>query len=332
MLAIVTTLFVSQPRCALAHDQPEACGYRVEWQINPHMVIGAADGERACAEHAAYVAALRDAGARVVRLPFIHGAYDSVFVKDSAIVVDDRVLPATVRHAERRAEPPVRARQLARLGMTVLRPLDTPIEGGDVLVVRHRRIALMGHGFRTAAESAGPLARALGCEVVPLELVDPALYHLDTALAVLADDTLLACAEAFSPRARETLASLGFAKVAWVPRAEAMQFALNVVEVGATVVTGSRVVPAALRGRRVIRSPLDQFLLAGGSAACLVARANVTCSARELRASPVRACGRRLQPRDRTLARVHAESVAAHGRAGGVRRGPRAAGGDRGRR
>lgn len=62
----------------------------------------------------------------------------------------------------------------------------------------------------------------------------------------------------------------------FVPRDEALKFALNFVEVGDTIVTGSTgpVTRALLeeRGYRVQPVPLGEFQLAGGSAACLVAR------------------------------------------------------------
>lgn len=274
-------MFVGQPRCACAHDDAEACSYRVEWAINPHMEVGGADPQRACEEHARFVATLRAHGARVVRLPFLHGEFDSVFVKDSAIVVDGRVLPATPRFAERSDEPTARAHQYARLGAAVAPPLPTHLEGGDVVIAARRRLAFMGHGFRTDAASAMPLARFLGCEVVALELVDPALYHLDTALAVLSDGTLLACPDAFTLSARRTLQRLPF-DLRWVARDEALAFALNIVELDDVLV--ARTTASALRDRRVVTVQLDEFLRAGGSAACLVSVAHDVARATALAA------------------------------------------------
>ena len=274
------TLVSSRTACACTHGEPDACHFRIAWSINPHMQVGAGDPDRACAQHRAYLQALRDHGARILQLPFLHGAYDSVFVKDSAILMARdgaiRALPATPRHAVRRDEPKARARQLARAGIAVAPPLDSPLEGGDVVVLEHRRIALLGHGIRSLATSAPGLASFLGCEVVPLALRDPALFHLDTALAVLGDDTLLYCEAAFMPGALRTIARLGFRKTVSIPPDVAMQFALNFVEVGSAIVTGTDS-PAMARvwrslGRSCVVAPLDEFQLAGGSAACLVAR------------------------------------------------------------
>jgi N-dimethylarginine dimethylaminohydrolase len=275
----MTSFVLSRPACSCAHGEP-SCSYRVAWAINPHMRVGAADPDRACAQHAALVRALGRAGARVLRLPFLHGAFDSVFMKDSAILIERGgracALPTTFRHGQRRIESAARAGQLARAGFAVARPLPSAIEGGDVHVVAHRRLALLGHGVRSERASTTGLAYFLGCEVVPLELRDPALFHLDTALTVLADDTLVYCRQAFTPATARALDALHWKRMVDVSLAEAKTFAINVVEVRGTIITGTDT-PAATElwrslGRPVIVAPLDQFQLAGGSAACLVAR------------------------------------------------------------
>jgi N-dimethylarginine dimethylaminohydrolase len=224
------------------------------------------------------VRALRDCGARLLRLPFLHGAFDSVFMKDSAILIerDGRTcaLPTTFRHGQRRIESKARASQLARAGFEVARPLASALEGGDVHIVAHRNLALLGYGVRSERSSTTGLAYFLGCEVVPLELRDPDLFHLDTALTVLSDDTLVYCREAFTPTAQRALDALHWKHVFEVSPADAKQFAVNVVEVRGAVVTGTPAVTEMWRplNRRVVVAPLDQFQLAGGSAACLVAR------------------------------------------------------------
>jgi N-dimethylarginine dimethylaminohydrolase len=255
----------------------------VAWAINPHMRVGAADPTLAIAEHARFVRTLRARGAEVIELPFIHGAFDSVFMKDSMVAIRDahgaRVLPATSATAERAGEFAVRAAQLVATPRFGVAPsLATPLEGGDLAVVPHRDLALVGHGVRTDVASAPELARFLGCEVVPLRLVRPDLFHLDTALTVLADDTLVVCKAAFDRAALQRLYGLRFRRVVEVSLGEAAAFALNVVELDdGTIVTGTdsptidRVWRGAL-GREVALAPLTQFQLAGGSAACLVAR------------------------------------------------------------
>ncbi len=288
----MSSFVLSRPACSCSHGSEQdasRCEYRVAWAINPHMRIGAADSKKACAQHTGFVRALKLYGARVLRVPFMHAAYDSVFMKDSVILVDHgsgaRALPTTFYHRERRLESGTRARQLARAGFIVARPLTTSLEGGDVQVIAQRRLALLGHGVRSDRASASGLAQFLDCEVVTLELRDPALFHLDTALTVLSDDTLVYCREAFTPAAVRDLEALCFRRTRDVPLPEAKRFSINVVEVGDVVVTGteSAEMTALWRslGRQTVTAPLDQFQLAGGSAACLVAKLHETGSAIE---------------------------------------------------
>ncbi len=275
-------------RCAVeAHPHDEDCGYRVAWSINPHMNIGATELAVARTEHERLVATLRALGAQVCTLPFVHGAFDSVFTKDNAILVAHpgerrpRALLARPLHDVRRKEQAARAIALARTGFE-LELSEAALEGGDVVMLP-RGGALLGCGPRSSAAARTRLARFLDAEVYALPLRDPRLYHLDTALTVLADGTALVCRQAFETSAILTLAELvarGVLRaVLDVPYDEALRFAVNVVEIGDAIVTGT---PSAVHtnallarlGKRVIPVPLGQFHHAGGSAACLVACAH----------------------------------------------------------
>lgn len=268
----------STPACVdAAHAPTPDCAYRVAWAINPHMVIGGVDPERAIQQHAALIRTVRALGADVVTVPFVHGAFDSVFAKDNAVYRNSAgsttALLAMPRHAERQAEQPVRASDLVRRGIRV-EHADAELEGGDVIVVPGR-CAFLGYGFRSARAAAASLERHMRLPVIPLELVDPALYHLDTALAVLADGTVFVCDEAFTDASRHDLRALQLGEVHSIGRADALRFELNVVEVGDAIVTGTASETTRARfeacGKRVVYTPLDEFQRAGGSAACLLA-------------------------------------------------------------
>ncbi|MBA3395174.1 MAG: amidinotransferase [Deltaproteobacteria bacterium] len=264
--------------CGSLHPRTAACAYQVAWSINPHMIIGSADPVRAQHQHAALIRTVRELGAHVSMLPFVHGAFDCVFAKDNAVYVHTQgrasALLASPRHAVRRAEQRSRARDLRRAGMHV-HAIAAPFEGGDVHVLPAGRGAILGHGFRSSPEAIRPLRELTRVPVFPLELVDPALYHLDTALTVLADGTALVCDEAFSPASRRAMRCLPLRDIITISRSETTRFALNVVEIDGTVVTGtdSPEVTDVLRslGKRVVHTPLDEFQRAGGSAACLLA-------------------------------------------------------------
>lgn len=273
------TRLVSEVACAAGdHAQTDACAYQVHWAINPHMRLGSVDYSQARAQHRALVDVLRGLGERVEVLPFVCGAFDSVFIKDNAVLFDDRALLGAPLHGQRRVEQHARACELGRRGYRVEHALHA-LEGGDVVILPTRG-ALLGVGPRSSPASARALASFLDADVHVLPLRDPRLYHLDTALTILADGTALVCREAFDAPALARLSALrarGILRALHaVPYPEACAFSLNVVEVGSAIVTGTTQAPATravLRSlrRRVIEVPLDQFHRAGGSAACLVA-------------------------------------------------------------
>lgn len=274
------TFAISALQC---DDHPHAreCRYQVAWSINPHMDIGAVDFERAAAEHAAFASALAATGAQLLELPFVHGAYDSVFVKDPALLLvrrgRNKALLARFRHAERRQERTARARFYEEQGYEVTADDRGPTwEGGDVVMLPSGDGLFLGHGFRSQFAAASWLERHVGVPVWPLELSDPRLYHLDMVLAILPDGTGLVCAEGLTARSLGVLEQVrGVRRLIRVSPDSALRFALNLVAVGDTIVLGSHDPPVEAivkaLGYRCVVVPLRQFHLAGGSAACLVA-------------------------------------------------------------
>lgn len=274
---------VSRPRCARWCGQPtEACGFQVAWSINPHMLVGSVQTRHAVRQHATFVRALESAGAHIELVPFVHGAFDSVFSKDNAVVVQrehggTEALLAAPRHAQRRLEQRARAEALSSLGVRVWGSPRAPLEGGDVVVLPGARGAFLGHGFRSSTRAACDLERFLDADVTCLELHDAHLYHLDMVLTVLDDGTALVCEEALTAPSRKALRSHPeIRSIVHVPLSEARRFGVNLVQVGNTVVWGADA-PETTRalealGHEVHRVDLDQFHRAGGSAACLVSR------------------------------------------------------------
>jgi len=274
---------VSRPRCAPACAlSGEACSFQVAWSINPHMQIGAVQTRLATEQHATFVRELERAGAAVESVPFVHGAFDSVFSKDNAVVVarDHGALDALLarpRHAQRQIEQDARAASLAALGVRVASVSAEALEGGDIVMQPAGSGAFVGHGFRSSRNAAYELEEFLDREVTGLELCDPRLYHLDMVLSVLDDGTALVCEEALTETAfRRLVAHPAITSILRVPLHEALAFGVNLVQIGTTIIWGADA-PATTRaltgrGYRVRKVALDQFHLAGGSAACLVSR------------------------------------------------------------
>lgn len=286
---VVSDPCCSGVRCA-AGGRDDACGYRVAWSINPHMTVGSVNRSRAIEQHAVFVRALAEEGAVVHPVPFVHGAYDSVFAKDNAVVVarsdgHRRALLARPRHAVRQAEQRARAEALVALGIEVLDVPGAHLEGGDCVVLPGARGAFMGHGFRSERAATRDLEGLLGAAVVPLELRDSRLYHLDMALGVLDDGTALVCAEALTDASLARLrVHSEIHDIVTIPLREALAFGVNFVQIGRTIVSAGASPTLrrelAARGYRVRSVRLDEYHLAGGSAACLVSRVHARGMAR----------------------------------------------------
>ncbi|MDB4971131.1 MAG: amidinotransferase family protein [Myxococcales bacterium] len=275
-------IVMSAVGCVEGHREREgnSCHYRVAWAINPHMRIGAASPMRARLQLGRFAQELRAAGASLVELPFVHGAFDSVFAKDSALLTERdgirRALLARPRRRERQREQRARKEALAARGFVVADAPGACFEGGDVVVAPDVEELFLGYGFRSERRAARALERHMSCPVRSLRLVHPLLYHLDLALAVLSDGTALVCREAFDEAGLASLqASPAIERIVFVPLAEALSFALNLVEIGDRVIADGHsptMARALAESGRTLRSvELSEFRLAGGSAACLVA-------------------------------------------------------------
>lgn len=130
---------------------------------------------------------------------------------------------------------------------------------------------LAGFGFRTDRRAHDEIAAALRMPVISLELVDPRFYHLDTALAVLDDQTIAFYPPAFSKAAREQLHAL-FPDAIVVGTADAYAFGLNAVSDGLHVVIPAAATGFAAQLRSAGFEPigvdLSELLKGGGAVKC----------------------------------------------------------------
>jgi N-dimethylarginine dimethylaminohydrolase len=284
MTFLVSTASCPSP-CAVRgpYGTHTECRFRVVWCADPDGRLDFVESARAVRQHEAFVRQLRDLGAEIVRMPFVHGIHDSVFVKDVAVVVrrGDRTLALPGRlPAARGGEQRARAQFLESLSVELHASPDEPFEGSDVVVSPDFGEVFLGHTSSSSPGSSRALEAFLGAAAVPIAMRGPEQLHLDMALAVLRDGTHLVCEEALTARAVASVRRAARGRdIVRVPFAEARRFALHFVEIDRVVVTSARspTVNTALRQRgiRVLEAPLTQFHRAGGSAARLVSRVHV---------------------------------------------------------
>lgn len=249
--------------------------FAVTYAINPWMdVTVPVDVERAIRQWEALRHTYLGLGHAVEVLDALPGQPDMVFAANGGIVVGRRALASRFAHPQRQPEAPayrawlqraVAAGQLAG----VVDPVATVEGEGDLLVVGD--LILAGYGFRTELAAHRQVQEVFGRPVVSLQLVDPRFYHLDTALAVLDDDTVAYWPGAFSPGSRAVLERL-FPGAVLAEEADAAVLGLNAVSDGQHVVlgTGADGLCATLRerGYRPVEVELSELRKAGGAAKC----------------------------------------------------------------
>ena len=104
---------------------------------------------------------------------------------------------------------------------------------GDALFCGETLFA--GYRFRSDVRSHQWVGERLGVEVLPMELVDPRFYHLDTCFCPLAPDRALYYPGAFDEYGRSVLRDR-IPNLIEVAAEEAVSFSCNAVVVGETVV------------------------------------------------------------------------------------------------
>lgn len=225
----------------------------------------------AAEQHAAYEQALRDAGFRLIRLPYLADDADAVFVEDTAVLLGEHAVITRPGAPSRRDEIDSTADGLAPY-FTIRRLTAGNLDGGDVLKIG--RTLYVGQSSRTDAEGTKSLedaVRPLGYTVMPIEL--GRCLHVKTAITVagLNGDgrpVLLANLDWIDPGRFEEADVIGVANDE--------PFAANVVRAGERLImaAGSPRTAAKLRERGFIVVEVDlselQKAEAGGTCMSLI--------------------------------------------------------------
>lgn len=174
-----------------------------------HLHREAIDVQRARDQHFAYEQALRDAGCEVESLEPMADAPDSVFVEDTAVVVEEVAILARPGAPARQPEVDSMAHHLA--DYRPLKRIEPPglLDGGDVLRIGRR--LFVGLSSRTNASGIDQLRHFLAPWNYQVTGVDlEACLHLKTAVTQVAEGTVLVNPTWFDPT---TLGDLEVIKV-----------------------------------------------------------------------------------------------------------------------
>ncbi len=143
-------------------------------------------------DHAAYVATLQEAGAKVIELPPLEDFPDALFVEDTALCLPQGAVLMRPGAASRAGEVAQMAPTLRAQYDTVV-ALQGPghVEGGDILTTS--REVLVGLSERTDRAGVAELAKIIAHWGHSLRIVEtpPGVLHFKTDCSLLDGDTIL---------------------------------------------------------------------------------------------------------------------------------------------
>jgi N-dimethylarginine dimethylaminohydrolase len=251
--------------------------FAVEYAINPWMDTATpVDAELALKQWERLRETLVGLGHTVHVLTPVAGLPDMVYAANGAFVVDGTVYGAMFANSQRAAEAPAHRAFYEANGWTFVAPTRVNEGEGDFAYVpgAYGGLILAGYGFRTDAAAHAEAQDALGRPVVPLRLVDPRFYHLDTALAALDDDNVVYYPGAFSPSSQRVLRQL-FPDAVIASEQDACAFGLNLVGDGRNVVLNTEATALARNlaaaGYEPVQVELGELKKGGGSVKCVIA-------------------------------------------------------------
>jgi N-dimethylarginine dimethylaminohydrolase len=250
--------------------------FDIAYEINPWMDRGrGCDRAAAVAQWRQLVATLRDLGAQVEELKARPGLPDLVFTAGAGLIHGNRFYGARFRHNERTGESPVFDEWFTANGFELHHfPGGFCHEGaGDALFCGETLFA--AYGNRSDIHAHQWTAKALGVRVLPVQLVNPSFFHLDTCFCPVAPDTAVWHPPAFDGYGQKVIAA-HVKNLIEVGEEEARRFGCNAVVVGKTVVLNAGCPKLAgdlkARGYETREAPVDEFLKSGGGAKCLTLR------------------------------------------------------------
>lgn len=248
--------------------------FTVEYVINPWMDPGTTiDPDKAQATYQAIKSTYESLGVTVTEIEPQPGLPDMTFAANYGTIIGNQFIPANFTYEERQAESVYARKFFKGLGFTITE-LDPALrfEGqGDLL--QAGETYFLGYGPRTDRTAAEALSPILGQEIIPLALVDPLFYHLDTCCAPLGEGAVLIAPRAFTNEGLATIHS-HFQTVIEVEGPENATLPCNLVRFDRQVVVSkihSSHLRQSLEGLGLVVHQVDtnEFQKSGASVKCL---------------------------------------------------------------
>jgi len=262
--------------------------FAINAYMDSHVPV---DIAKAKAEHAAIKELLESVGVEVTQVAAPEACQDGVYTANWALC-RNKVAILSALPNKRKGEEPYAYKVLDELGFKLLTvPEGMKFSGqGDALPCGNYLFA--GSVYRTDPEVHAFLASALGYEVISLQTKplrrfhgwgpavinettgwpDSYYYDIDLALAVIRDDLIAWCPEAFVPQSVKKIRALPIKKIEVSLKEAQKAFACNLVSTGEAVVMSAYApkLKSQLekRGLKVLTPPVQELGKGGGYIRC----------------------------------------------------------------
>jgi dimethylargininase len=228
-----------------------------------HLARMPIDVERARAQHARYEAALKGLGMAVLSLPEEPTLPDSVFVEDTALVLDECAVILRPGADSRRPEAASIAKALAPYRKLLHIEAPARVDGGDILRVgKQIYVGLSTRSDANAVEQIQDFLRPYGYETHAVRVTG--CLHLKSAITQVGEDTLLV-----NPH---WVKEGDFEGVKFIEVDPSEAYAANAVMIGGTIIYPSAFPKTQNRleaaGIRMVKVDADELAKAEGAVTC----------------------------------------------------------------
>jgi N-dimethylarginine dimethylaminohydrolase len=268
----------------------DAQNFSIEQAINPYYGNGDLDKQLAIREHEGVLSCFKTAGIAITQVPSPYNSQDGIYTANWALVRGDKAILARLPNA-RKEEENYAEKILSDLGKKVIRvPENYRFSGqGDSLPCG--KYLLAGSGYRSDPEAQQFAANQLGLELVQLKAIpsrdtlgnpvinritgwpDSFFYDIDLAIAVINENLIAYCPDAFDEESKNKISNLDIEKIE-VSLEEAEQgFACNLVSTGETVIMSAHAPnlqrELESRGFKVLTTEIKELAKGGGYIRCV---------------------------------------------------------------
>lgn len=248
--------------------------YNIEYSINPWMdTKNKVNKEYAIVQYTDLKNSFQNAGVEVDELIPVNGLPDMVYATNAGYAGNNFFIRANFKAKERKCESDEAEKYFQEKGYEIFTIPGEIIFEGEGDLIRSESKYFLGCGIRSDKKSAEILGEIINVNIIPLELVNPYFYHLDTCFGPVNDNLAVINEKAFSNSSLKIIYD-HFQNVITTSDKDNSVLACNLVVVGSNIFLGKGAT-ADLKNKlhsfnyTVNEIEMSEFLKGGGSVKCL---------------------------------------------------------------